>query len=277
MGRVFMAALLASGVASIAGAQSDDFRWTGAIERGKAIELKGVNGDVHAEYTSGNQVEVVATKRARRSDPSQVAVQVVQENGNVTICAVYPTPARRFTSRNRSSRNSRDRYEGPNECRPGSAGHMDVDNNDVRVDFAVKVPAGVNFYAQTVNGDIDAPSLRSDSDVQTVNGRINLATTGLGSATTVNGAIVARLGSTNGNSPIEFRTVNGSITLSVPKGLNANLHAQTLNGSFESDFPVTIQSLRGRNRRISGTIGKGGRDLDLHTVNGTIRLQSVPD
>ena len=275
MGRILATTLLMICGAATASAQSTDFRWAGTVERGKAIEIKGVNGELHAEFTSGNQVEVVATKRANRSDVNSVSVQVVQENGNVTICAVYPTPERRYRRNGRNSSGNSD--NGPNECRPGDVGRMRVDNNDVKVDFTVKVPAGVKFFGTTVNGAIDARSLRSDVDVQTVNGRIDLSTTGLGSATTVNGSIVASLGSSSGTEPLEFRTVNGSITVTLPKDVNANLHAQTLNGGFDSEFPVMVQSLRGRNKRISGTIGKGGRDLDLHTVNGSIRLQSVPN
>lgn len=277
MRRILIGSLFLMCAAGTATAQSSDFRWTGAIAKGKAIEIKGVSGDVRAEFTSGNQVEVVATKRARRSDINTVSVEVVQTDGNVTICAVYPTPDRwyrRNRNRNFDSRNRRD--DGPNECRPGSGGRMNTENNDVAVDFTVKVPEGVKFLGQTVNGNIDAASLKSDADVQTVNGRINLATTGMGSATTVNGSIDATVGSADGKDPLEFSTVNGSITVRMPKDLNADLHAQMLNGGFESDFPVTVQSFRGHNRRISGTIGKGGRDLDLHTVNGSIRLQSVP-
>ena len=51
--------------------QGDDFRWSGQIARGKRIEIKGVNGDVRAELASGNQVEVVARKHARRSNPGR--------------------------------------------------------------------------------------------------------------------------------------------------------------------------------------------------------------
>jgi DUF4097 and DUF4098 domain-containing protein YvlB len=275
MWRVLGISLLLTGAAAQALAQSNDFRWSGAIARGKAVEIKGVNGEVRAEFTSGNQVEVVATRSARRSDPASVSVQVVQEDGNVTICAVYPTPSRRY-GRNRNDRDDRNRNDGPNECRPGSGGHMNVDDNDVRVDFIIKVPAGVKFFGRTVNGSIDARGLQSDADVETVNGKIALETTGVGSANTVNGSIDASLGSTTGNEPLEFRTVNGSITVKLPKDLNAVVHAHMLNGGFDSDFPVMVQSFRGRNKRISGTIGKGGRDLDLDTVNGSIHLQSVP-
>jgi Toastrack DUF4097 len=277
MARFLSAWLFLACLGGSANAQSADFHWTGVVPQGKAIEIKGVNGGVRAEFTSGNQVEVSATKTARRSDVNSVSVQVVQEDGNVTICAVYPTPTRR-SNRNRGSlgnRNGRD--DGPNECRPGSGGHMNVDSNDVQVNFTVRVPAGVKLFATTVNGSIDAQALKSDVDVETVNGRIALSTTGIGSANTVNGSIDASVGAPSGTEPIEFRTVNGSITLKLPKGMNADLHADVMNGGFETDFPMTVQSFRSRNKRIVGTIGSGGRDLDLHTVNGRIQLQSVPN
>jgi hypothetical protein len=247
-----------------AAAQSGDFSWNGAVAPGKTIEIKGVNGAVRAELAPGNQVEVTAQKRGRRSDPATVSVQVVQEDGNVTICAVYPTPASRPGRRNRNS--------GPNVCRPGDGGHMDTDNNDVTVDFTVRVPSGVRFAGRTVNGSVEAQSLQSDAEVTSVNGRVSVATTGLARAGTVNGAIDVTMGSGVWTDPLEFRTVNGSIHVRMPPGIDANVHADTLNGRFSSDFPVAITSSRGRGRRITGTIGNGGRELELHTVNGSIRL-----
>jgi DUF4097 and DUF4098 domain-containing protein YvlB len=41
---------------------------------------------------------------------------------------------------------------------------------------------------------------------------------------------------------------------------------------METDFPLTIQG-RFSNRSMTGTIGDGGRDLNLETVNGSIRLK----
>ena len=157
MRRLLAALLFVLAVALPAAAQSN-FQWSGTVQRGKAIEIKGVNGNIRAEFTSGNQVEVTAAKDSRRSDLNSVSVQVVQEDGNVTVCAVYPTPERWYSRR--SSRNGRN--DEPNECRPGSAGHMNVNDNDVRVDFTVKVPAGVRFFGKTVNGNIEATALRSD-------------------------------------------------------------------------------------------------------------------
>jgi hypothetical protein len=250
--------------------QGDDFRWSGPIARGKSIEVKNISGDIDAVLASGSQAEVVAHKSARRSDSASVNIMVVEHDGHVTICAVYPTPARYWRRRNHSSGD-----DGPNECRPGDEGRMNVQDNDVRVDFSVRVPADVAFVGRNVNGSIVATSLKSDVEAYSVNGRIGVSTTGVAMAESVNGSIEATLGAAKWRTPLDYRTVNGSITLSLPKNVNAEVRAETMNGSITSDFPITIQSSRRRGRRISGSIGSNGRELYVSTVNGSIKLRKA--
>ena len=126
-------------------ASAQDFEWRGRIARGDEIEIKGVNGSVVAEFTAGDEVEVVAMKRSRRSDPDDVEIEVVQHRNGYTLCAVYP------------SRRGR-----PNECVAGDGGRMNVRSNDVRVTFTVRVPEGVRFVGRTVTGDIETRGLRSE-------------------------------------------------------------------------------------------------------------------
>src|SRR5687768_3408715 len=76
-------------LAPLAGA--DDFRWQGAVGSGKSIEIKNVNGSIEAVPSSGREVVVTATKRARRSDPESVRIETVEHSGGVTVCAVYPS------------------------------------------------------------------------------------------------------------------------------------------------------------------------------------------
>src|SRR3989475_11712608 len=71
-----------------------EFHWKGTVAPGKAIEIKGVNGDVRASAGSGD-VEVSAVKHARRSDPDEVKIEVVQHEDGVTICALCPSDGRR--------------------------------------------------------------------------------------------------------------------------------------------------------------------------------------
>jgi putative adhesin len=250
------AALVAAMVSVAALAPAQDWSWDGRVAPGQAVEIKGVNGDVKAAPAAGDRVEVTAVKRARRSDPASVQVKVVEHAGGVTICAVYPTRE----------------GEAPNECRPGERGHMNVQDNDVSVTFTVRVPAGVRFVGRTVNGSIEADALTGDVDAHTVNGGVRLSTAGKAQAETVNGSITASVGQADGTEALTFKTVNGSIALDLPAGASAEVRAATVNGEIHSDFPLGGQARISR-RRLSGTIGGGGRPLALETVNGSINIR----
>jgi hypothetical protein len=236
-------------------AQGTDFQWRGRIAQGRAIEIKGVNGGLYATAASGDQIEVTARKRARKSDPDEVTFQVLEHGDGVTICAVYP------------GRSGRD-----NECRPGEGGRMETRNNDVEVEFTVRVPAGVRFVGRTVNGAVEVESLTGDVVAHTVNGQIQLSTLGLATARTVNGSITASIGKADWKGTLDFSTVNGGITVELPPSVAAEVRARTTNGSITTDFPLQVQG-RFTPRRIEGTIGDGGRELNLATVNGSIRLR----
>ncbi len=75
---------------SLTSPQADDFRWEGQLEKGKVVEIKGVYGEVRAEASAGNQVEVIAVKRGGDGSASQVRIEFVEHNGGVTVCALYP-------------------------------------------------------------------------------------------------------------------------------------------------------------------------------------------
>jgi len=238
---------------SVASAQ--DFRWHGQVASGQAIEIKGVNGDIRASASSSGEVEVSATRTARRSNPADVRIQVVPHAGGVTICAVYPdVPGRE-----------------PNQCGAGGEGHSNTRDNDTVVHFEVRVPYGVRFVGRTVNGEISGESLQADAEAHTVNGSVRLSTTGLAVANTVNGSVNVTIGRADWPTGASFKTVNGGITLTLPEVFDAELRAETLNGSITSDFPITATGEMSR-RRLNGRIGNGGRELNLTTVNGSIKL-----
>jgi hypothetical protein len=235
----------------------DDFIWNGNLSRGDKITINGINGDIVADGTTrGSEVVITATKSARRSDPDDVMIKVTEYDGGVTICALYPN-----------------RHGDYAECGEDAV-HQNVKDNDVRVDFRVRVPAGVALVARTVNGKIDADRLMGPVTANTVNGSVAIVTADIGEASTVNGSIIASLGVSRWSEPLEFSTVNGSITVDFPEDLSAELHASTVNGTISTDFPMTVQGKFSK-RMISGNVGRGnGGDLSLSTVNGSIHLRS---
>jgi hypothetical protein len=245
---------VAGALALAAPALAEDFAWRGRLSSGQTLEVKGINGGITAE-PSGGEAEVTAVKRARHSDPASVEIKVVEHAGGVTICAVYP---------------ARGGGRG-NACEPGGEGG-NARNNDVQVEFAVKVPAGVKLKASTVNGAVRVGEVESDVDAASVNGSINVAATGVVKAETVNGSIEASMGRADWTGKLDFETVNGSITLDLPADLSADVDAETVNGRIDVDFPLG-GNVHKTKRELRGTIGAGGRSLDLETVNGSITLR----
>jgi len=234
---------------------AQDFRWSGSIASGKTLEVRGVNGGLHAVGTSGSTALVTAKKKGRKSDPDDVKIEVVEHAGGVTICAIYP-----------SKKSGR-----PNECKPGG-GRNNTEDNDVSVEFEVQVPAGVRFEGVTVNGDISGRKLPADAELTTVHGGASLEAGGVARATTVNGSIDVKMGSAKWTGALEFTTVNGGISVELPASISADFEAQTVNGSVESDFPITVQGKMSP-RSLRGRIGEGGPTLRMTTVNGGIRLE----
>lgn len=233
----------------------DEFRWNGVVAPGAAIEVRGINGEIVAQPANDGEVQVVALKTASRSDVNSVKMKVVQHAGGVTICALYPNEYGEY-----SDGCDGERHEGS------------VKNNDVQVNFTVRVPLRVSFVGKTINGAITATSLTGNVITKTINGAIRISTTGYAEANTINGEINARLGDANWPSALSFKTINGEINLDLPSGLSAVVDAQTLNGSINSDFPLNVTNLKGK-KQVKGTIGSGGRDLVLRTLNGSINLR----
>lgn len=152
---------------------------------------------------------------------------------------------------------------------------MNTDDNDVEVTFTVYVPDGVKLVTKTVSGDVDVDRVHADVAAESVNGSVRVSTSGTAQASTVNGSVTAEMGRADWTGSLVFESVNGGITLTFPAGLSTDLRAETVNGSIESDFPLTVQG-RFSQRELRGVIGNGGRVLDLETVNGSIRLRRAP-
>lgn len=250
-----VAALAGLVLASTTPLAAQDFNWSGSVDRGDEVEIRGINGGIEAVASSGSQVRVTAIKReGRKGNAEDVTIEVVEHSGGVLICAMYP--------------NKPGKEE--NRCSPGD-NHISNHDNDTKVEFRVEVPAGVDLAVGTVNGGVAVERVSGDVRASTVNGDVEVESDGNVEASTVNGSIRASMGE-NLKSDLSFNTVNGSITVSLPSGANADVRASTVNGGLESDFPLTIQG-RFSNRRMNGQIGGGGHDLKLNTVNGGITLR----
>ncbi len=254
--RTLLAAALLLVPASL---HAQDYRWSGRLAPGKEIEVVGVVGDIRAVASSGNTVEVVGEMRDGR-----LPVRVVEHEGGVTLCVVYPTRSGEHRS---SSGSGRCRREGS------------IANNPPRVDFTVRVPAGVRFAGRTVQGDVRAEGLRGAVSASSVSGGVDVQTSDVAEASSVSGDVRVSMGRLPRGGSLRFSTVSGNVRLTLPADAGAEVRANTVSGEIDTDFPMRVEaSSRGTSwvrvgQRVRGTIGRGGPELEISTVSGDIELR----
>ena len=247
--------------ANTAAAQdSENFTWKGDLGARRTIYLRNVNGDVRIEQGSGRSVEVSAVKRWRRGDPDDVRIEArITTSGDVIICALF---------RDGASCDEDGYHGGRNRDRGWR------DDNDVSVEFTVKIPSDARVDASTVNGELMIDGTSGEIRARTTNGNVEaLSAGGRVDASTVNGSITVRTSAPT-TEGLEYETVNGSITIEMPSGANAEVDLRTVNGRISSDFPMTLDGTINP-RRIRASIGSGGPSLRASTVNGSIRIRKL--
>lgn len=255
---LFLLTLLSSLSALTAAQDNNEFRWQGRLADGKTLEIRGVNGDVRAEEATGSEIEVVAVKRGRGSDPQKVNIEVLEHADGVTICTSY-----------------RPRNTPGGQCGPGAGNNR---GNSTNISYTVRVPAGIHFNGHTVNGSVNIKGIDGNVRASTVNGDVRVATTGFAQANTVNGSINVVCGSANWEDTLQFNTVNGSIEISLPTHTQASFSASLVNGSITTDLPITLKGKVDK-RHMNGILGDGDenssrRKLRMNTVNGSITVKS---
>ena len=86
-----------------------------------------------------------------------------------------------------------------------------------------------------------------------------------------------------------FNSLNGDVDVTFPSGLAANVQLQTDNGEIYSDFDFTADPAAPRVKQektrgdkgyrvvvesgVRGSIGGGGREIQMKTFNGNIYLR----
>lgn len=232
---------------------SDTFRWKGVVGAGKWVEVLSLAGDIRAELSSGREVEAVAYVRS--GNATKVRLGVDRSNGAATICVIdASTP------------------DKPKLCGTGAGGELRNAVPGVRVDFVIKVPAGVGISAHTGRGNVTAESVKSYVWGTADEGDIRITTSDLAEASTNVGSISAQFGRRTWRQNLEFLTENGNVTVLAPSDARMIIEASTDVGRVQSEFPGEAKRF-GSGQRIFTTIGGGGGALTLRSGRGTVQLK----
>lgn len=141
----------------------------------------------------------------------------------------------------------------------------------LKVDYHLKVPETTDISVSTAAGRIESRGISGFLNLQTINGSIHVETPRAQlEAKTVNGAIRAVF--TEEFRGAQLRTINGAIRLIVPPGSSIDAQVDQVNGSFQTNIPVHVNSAPGH-RESTGSIDGGEFPLEVSTVNGSVTLE----
>ncbi len=240
------------------GDTSTHFHWTGHVQSGGWLRVHNLSGGIRVESAGDGPIDITADKKGERQDLARIRIVLLRDgtDGDVTVCALW---------------SERDHCDSHNSEYHSHRDHDDDDEPQVR--FTIRLPVGINVGASTVNGKVSIDGATSAVEASTVNGGVDASTTGGPvRASTVNGDVSVRMASTGTANHLDYSTVNGSVSISLPAKLDADIDFSTVNGQVESDYPITMQG-RIDPKQLRGTIGAGGLRIRASTVNGSIDLR----
>lgn len=241
---------------------AQDYHFSKQLAQGARLEVENINGPIEVTRASGRTAEVTVIKTVKEGDGALVkAIMEEVSGGGMHVCTIYLT---RDPSRNSCRGNNGDNYD--NRDSRGKTTRIDVEMH-----YSVKVPAGALLTVDNVNGNVTITGADVESKINTVNGDIRFDGVGASELETVNGKIVGSFSRGSWEGTMSVQTVNGSVELTFPADLSANVSGEVVSGSINSDFPITIEKGFGP-KSFSGRIGAGGRKLKIETVNGAIKL-----
>jgi hypothetical protein len=211
---------------------------------GRALEIDGrENGGIKVQGWSGDSVLVTARMQAWDDDDAG-ASSVLKE-------IRFTTDGRRVVA------------EGPS-----NGWHR----RNWSVSYMVWVPRSFDLTLEANNGGLGVSGVRGKLDLRTTNGGVSLEDVGGDvHARTQNGGLnVSLVGSQWEGTGLDAETQNGGVRMSIPEKYAATLETGTVNGSMQTDFPITVQ---GRiSRRLTLPLNGGGKTIRAMTTNGGVRL-----
>ena len=235
-------------------------------------------------------------------DPSGAkTLKVTLQNGSVTVKGYEGKDALIETTSRISGRERRPSHvpEGMHRIDNMSMG-LDVteENNVITVvgnessgHLTIQVPVQTSLVLRSVNGGaITVENISGSIDANHTNGGISITNvSGSVLANTTNGKVTVSLNKVSADKAMSFTSFNGTVDVTLPADVKANVMMKTNNGEIWSDFeiklsasgkPPVVEDSRSKNgkykvridRAMYGAINGGGPEMQFVTYNGNILI-----
>ena len=270
--RFFFFSLALAASAAPAAAQDDSGRWLEGCRRNDY----GNDREVHCEVRE-SRLPARGSLRVDAGQNGGVSVRA-WDGRDVLVRARIQTHGRTDSDARSLAQGIRVSTDGTiRSTGPETSGR----NRSWAVSYEIMVPARTNLDVETHNGPISVDRLVGDIDVRAVNGPIALNQLGGDvEARAQNGPITVTLsGSRWSGEGLDAETVNGPITLRMPRGYAAHLESGTVNGPINAPGGIRPPRREGRGWRPGGRINTdvngGGPTIRAITTNGPVNIREI--
>lgn len=241
----------------LGGTLTKEFRKVLDFRQDGTFSLKNVNGNIEVESWNRESVEIYAEIEVRagnRRDAEEflrrVEIVIEQDRDRIHVEADYP------------------------KVRGDDFFDWIFGNGKPRlsIKYWIRIPSRTDLILKSTNGRVEVTEVEGLAELATTNGNIHAdRMVGAVEARTTNGGIKVEMDRLYDREGMLMRTTNGSIQLSLPRNIEADIEASTTNGGISTDFRLRVEG-RFNSKRIRGRINGGGPLIELHTTNGGIRI-----
>jgi DUF4097 and DUF4098 domain-containing protein YvlB len=267
---------------------------TVALDRGGAVDLSQVSGDIVVTTWDRDEVRVRAYAQYGRIDASfgrgRVSLRIAGQQDDrgrdnrigdsgyeLTVPATARVKAATVSGDARviGARGEVEVGTVSGDIEVGDAGGLTT-LNSVSGDMTVERVSG-DLAVTTVSGDVQVRDVRGDVRARSVSGELELRGITARSVTvgSTSGDVVYEGGFQAGGR-YEFTSHSGDVRLVLPEDASAEFSVQTFSGSLDTAFPVTLGggARRGaRPRTLDFTLGQGGARVQVQTFSGDAVLE----
>lgn len=157
---------------------------------------------------------------------------------------------------------------------------------DYKMDFTIKVPAGIHIVASAINdGDVFVKNIKGNVKARNINGDIKLEKLSAGTdAHTINGDVDIDYDK-NPMTDCRYYSLNGHVNVNFPSSLSGTMSFKSFNGDLFTnvDNLETLPPLITKNENNKGTrykiemqrfkIRSGGPHFEVETFNGDATIK----
>ena len=238
---------------------AQDFQKSYRLAQGNRVSIKNVSGDVIVKGYDGDAVTIRGFKEGR--DRDKLEVEDLSDGNHIDISARYPKNCNceasiRFEVN--VPRNINLTYDAISSV-----------SGDVEIDGAKGT-----VHAKAVSGDVKIINAQGTIRADSVSGDVHVErASGSVSAKSVSGDVKVNLNNVDSDEAMEFTTISGDVSVSMPSNLGADVDLKTLSGDLKTDFGITIEKREhGPGKTAHGRLGEGSRRVKMSSVSGDVNL-----